>query len=272
MNFENGGDVNPMESIADELKTVWLGHHYDYMDSVSSTNTICYELAEKGAPSGFVLCADSQTAGRGRRGNHWESPKGGLWFSVLLRPSCTLQEAQALTLVTAVGLCRGLMYYPGLRAGIKWPNDIYSGGRKLCGILSELKPGETCPEYVVIGIGINLSTAGLTDRIVSEAAGMEDILCDSVDKRELLCRLLLGLESAYDQYISGQKERLFEEWKNHALLLGVPVVVETPGGELRGVPMGLTDDGFLLLDMGNGKGAKVIAGHLRPQNPDDLNN
>ncbi|MBR5329598.1 MAG: biotin--[Firmicutes bacterium] len=251
-----------MEDINSLLKTRWLGRKYVYVPELASTNSLGYELAEKGEPMGCVIAADVQTAARGRKGRVWESPDGGLWFSLILRPAFSPQEAASLTTVTAVGLCRGLMYYPGLGAKIKWPNDIFVDGKKLGGILSEMKVDQNKLIYAVIGVGINLSSGTLSSEVASSAVGMEDVLGDGVDKKELLCHLLLGLESAYDQYFAGQKEQLFEEWKEHSMIIGKNVTVKTVSGDVKGKPVGLTDDGFLLLDMGGGRGAKVISGDL----------
>lgn len=251
-----------MEEIDSMLKTRWLGRKYFHVEEVASTNSLGYEFAEKGEPMGCVIAADVQTAARGRKGRSWESPDGGLWFSLILRPAFSPQEAASLTTVTAVGLCRGLMYYPGLGAEIKWPNDIFAEGKKLGGILSEMKVDQNKLVYAVIGVGINISSGALSEELGNIAVGMEDVLADSVDKKELLCHLLLGLESAYDQYFSGQKAQLFEEWKERSLVIGKNVTVKTVNGDVKGKPIGLTDDGFLLLDLGNGRGAKVISGDL----------
>lgn len=251
-----------MERIDDLLKTRWLGRNYRFEEETASTNTICYEMAETGAPMGTVVAAKSQSAGRGRQNRSWVSPDDGLWFSLLLRPAFSPREAAALTIVTAVGICRGLMYYPGLGAEIKWPNDIYAGGKKLCGILSEMKAEQEKLHYVVIGVGVNFSTAQLPADIQKTAAGIEEILGVGVDRKEFLCHLLLGLESAYDQYFSGQKAELFAEWEERSLLMNRNVIVKTVGGDVEGKAAGLTEDGFLLLDIGNGKGVKIISGDV----------
>lgn len=251
-----------MEDIQGELKTRWLGRKYFHETELTSTNSFGYDLAEKGEPMGSVIVADVQRAARGRKGRVWEAPEGGLWFSLLLRPAFTPREAASLTTVTAVGLCRGLMYYPGLGAELQWPNDIYADGKKLGGILSEMKVEENKLAYAVIGVGINLSAAALSEELSEKAIGMEDILGEAVDKKELLCRLLLGLESAYDQYFQGQRELLFEEWRERSRIIGKNVTVKTVSGDVKGRPVGLAEDGFLLLDLGGGKGAKVISGDL----------
>lgn len=254
--------MNQMKKIDSLLKTRWLGRKYYYQESAASTNSLCYELAEKGDPMGTVVVADHQEQGRGRKGRIWESPENGLYFSLLLRPAFSPQEAAALTTVTAVGLCRGLLYYPGLGARIKWPNDLYADDKKFCGILSEMKVEGTKLQYAVIGIGLNLNTVGLSLETAGRSVGIEDLYGSSIDKKELLCRLLLGIESAYDQYFAGQKEQLFAEWEENALVIGKSVTVKTVNGDLNGKPVGLTEDGFLLLDLGGGKGAKVISGDL----------
>ncbi|MGI5874703.1 MAG: biotin--[acetyl-CoA-carboxylase] ligase [Bacillota bacterium] len=254
--------MNEPFELEPELKTVWLGRHLEHFPSLSSTGTLCCQLAEKGAPTGTVVVADTQTAGRGRNGSHWESPEGGLWFSLLLRPDCPPAKAAALTAVTAVGLCRGLLYYPGLGARIKWPNDLFADGKKFGGILSEMKVEEGKVAYAVIGVGIDISSAGLSENLRAAACGMEDVFGDVVDRKELLCRLLLGLESAYDQFFGGREDLVFEEWKEHALFVGETVTAETVSGAVRGKVLGLSGEGFLLLDLGSGKGAKIISGRL----------
>ena len=251
-----------MHEIDSLLKTRWLGRYYHHYEKTASTNTIAYELAEQGAPTGTVICADAQTSGRGRRGRKWDSPQGGLWFSLLLRPAISPKEAAALTAVTAVGLCRGLLYYPGVGAKIKWPNDIYADGKKCGGILSEMKVTENKLDYVVIGVGLDLSSAELEEELRPFAVGIEELYGSDIDRGELLCRLLLGLESAYDQFLNGQSEILFEEWKEQALDIGREVKIRTVNGSVSGRPVGLADDGFLLLDIGGGKGAKIISGDI----------
>lgn len=251
-----------MERIDELLKTKWLGRNYRFEKETVSTNTLCYEMAESGASMGTVVAAHSQSAGRGRRNRVWVSPDDGLWFSLLLRPAFSPEKAAALTIVTAVGICRGLMYYPGLGAQIKWPNDIYAGGKKLCGILSEMKVDQKKLQYVIIGIGVNLSTVNLPQDIQKTAAGIEELLGIGIDRKELLCRILLGLESSYDQYFNGSSAELFAEWEERSLIMNRDVIVETVGGEVEGRVAGLSEEGFLLLDMGNGKGAKIISGDV----------
>lgn len=252
-----------MNTIQDILKTRWLGQNYLYFDQVDSTNNKAYEAAENKAPMGTVIAAGTQTQGRGRRGRQWQSPIGdGLWFSLILRPALAPKEAMALTLVTAVGICRGLDHYQGLGAAIKWPNDIWVDQRKLCGILSEMKAEDNKVQYVVIGIGINIRTSAIQGETAAEAVGMEEVLAQAVDTRELLCHVLKGLEDAYDAYFKGESQALREEWEERSFLINREVDVITTNGQITGTVLGLTEEGFLRVMTSDKKVAHVISGDI----------
>ena len=126
-------------------------------DTVDSTNTVCKNLAAQGAPSGTAVIARRQTAGRGRMGRSFESPEGlGLYLSVLWRPEGTPEDLLPLTPMAAVSAAMAIRRVTGAPVRIKWPNDLVLGGRKLCGILTELESGGE-GLALVIGIGLNVS-------------------------------------------------------------------------------------------------------------------
>ena len=130
-------------------------YHYDTLDS---TNTQCKRLAAEGVESA-VVTADCQTAGRGRMGRRFQSPPGlGLYLSVLWRTGLAAGTLPMITPLAAVAVCRAIEGVCGLRCGIKWPNDLLLGGRKVCGILTEsaFRPDGT-PDWVIVGIGVNVS-------------------------------------------------------------------------------------------------------------------
>ena len=132
--------------------------HWQVLEEVDSTNTACKRLAAENAPDGTVVMADCQTAGRGRRGRSFVSPRGmGLYLSVLWRPACPPESLLPLTALSAVAVCRAVERAGGVSPAIKWPNDLVLGGRKLGGILTELSlEGESGHvDYVIVGIGLN---------------------------------------------------------------------------------------------------------------------
>ncbi|MEG2638724.1 MAG: biotin--[acetyl-CoA-carboxylase] ligase, partial [Clostridiales bacterium] len=162
----------------------------------------------------------------------------------------------------AVGICRGLDFYPGLGPGIKWPNDILIGRRKLCGILSEMKAEPNKLHYAIIGVGLNIRTTELSEDIARIAVGMEEILTEDVDKKTLLCHLLKGMEDVYDEFFQGKYDDIREEWEERSLLMNKKVKVETANGAITGVVVGLSDEGFLRIRLDSQKIAQVISGDI----------
>ena len=129
---------NEME-IKEELNTKKIGKEIYFYEQTDSTNQCIRRLAKEGKPEGVIAIAEIQTAGKGRRGKSWQSPKGtGIWFSFLLKPNITPPEAPLLTLLAGLAVCRAIRQQTALEAKIKWPNDILIAGKKVCGILTEL--------------------------------------------------------------------------------------------------------------------------------------
>ncbi|HIH71231.1 MAG TPA: biotin--[acetyl-CoA-carboxylase] ligase, partial [Methanothermobacter thermautotrophicus] len=127
-------DYDPCEV---EVDTEYIGHEIKCFDEVDSTNNVAKRMAEDGATEGTVVIAKTQSRGRGRRGKPWISPQGGIWMSIILRPEVHPSRAPLLTLVAGVAVARTLRDECGLDVGIKWPNDILIGDKKVCGILTE---------------------------------------------------------------------------------------------------------------------------------------
>ena len=125
--------------------------------AVDSTNNVAKQLAQQGAPHGTVVLSHKQTAGRGRMGRRFESPEGGIYVSILLRPQLPAQEGVRLTLGACVGVCRAMEQAGGLQGRIKWVNDVYLEGKKVCGILTEAATSveNGMLEYVIVGVGVN---------------------------------------------------------------------------------------------------------------------
>ena len=156
-------DVTELESIH---STEWAGCELYYYDSIDSTNTKAKELAEDGHPSGTLVVADQQTAGKGRRGRSWESPTGtGIFMTLMLKPEINPNNASMLTLVAAMATTRAIRRVTGVPAMIKWPNDIVMNGKKVCGILTEMSAQFDYINHIVIGIGINVHNEDFRKRL-----------------------------------------------------------------------------------------------------------
>ena len=162
---------------AAELKSIWkpkwVGCEILYFDSIDSTNTKAQELAEKGYPSGTLVVADKQIAGKGRRGRNWESPSGcGIFMTLMLKPDINPNNASMLTLVSALAVAKALADITGKDAKIKWPNDIVIDGRKVCGILTEMSAQFDYINNIVIGIGINVNNSSFPEEISATASSL----------------------------------------------------------------------------------------------------
>ncbi len=244
------------------LRTAWLGRSYAYLAETGSTNRDLREKAEAGAENGTLVAAEIQRAGKGRRGRRWLSQSGGLWFSYLLRPRLLPAQAPLLTLVTAVGLARGLESYGGLSFGIKWPNDILWQGKKVAGILAEMKAEWDNIDYVVIGIGLNCRSAAIDGEIAALAVSLEEVWGEAPIRNRLLPHLLLSLEEAYEQFFQAGFGPLRQEWEKRSLVLGRPVRILDGDGGFAGTALALLDDGGLLVETAEGRRVTVHSGDV----------
>jgi BirA family biotin operon repressor/biotin-[acetyl-CoA-carboxylase] ligase len=247
----------------------------EYHDSVGSTNDRARELAERGA-SDVAVVADEQTASRGRLDREWTSPPGGVWLSLLVRPDAPPAHAPAYTLAMAVAVTRACRE-TGVDARIKWPNDVLvvgdgaatgadsetgeRGGRKLCGILTEMEGEADRVSWTAIGTGLNANVA--PDDLPPSAAATSLLAerGEPVDRRVLVQRILEEFGA-----LRGDLRGAVSAWEEHADTVGQRVRVETPGGVVEGDAVGIEFPGALLVDTGSER-VRVTAGdceHLRP--------
>lgn len=253
-------DIPYAWEIQPRLTTRWLGCHYTYKRITGSTNQDARLQAEDGAPNGALVIADRQTGGRGRKGRPWVSVQGGLWFSFVLRPRLLPSQAPLLTIITAVGLIRGFRAFTGLDFEIKWPNDIYWRGRKVVGILSELKAELDAIDYAIIGIGVNC--AAVNGEIADIAVSLEEIMGQPLRRNALFPVLLQALEDVYEEFYRDGFAALQSEWERNAMVLHRLVRIETYNGDFTGVPVALLEDGSLLVEREDGVRVPVIAGDV----------
>ena len=236
----------------------------DVVDVVDSTNTTLVERARSGAPEGAVLVADRQTAGRGRLGRTWEAdPGAALLVSVLLRPPLAAGDVHLVTLcaaLAAVDVARAL----GADVGLKWPNDIVVGDRKLAGLLSEAVVVGSKIDAVVVGMGLNLrTTTPHEDRI-----SLSDVLGRGVSRDEILGPWLERLAERYAALLAPDGvAATLEALRDGCVTLGRRVRVELPGRTVVGVATDIGQAGSLVVVDDRGEHHDVLAGdvvHVRP--------
>lgn len=227
----------------------------EVLDRVDSTNTRLMLRAAEGAPSGLVLAAEAQTAGRGRRGRAWQSAIGStLTFSLLWRFAQGARELAGLSLAVGVALARALRASGAAGVALKWPNDVQLSGGKLAGILIEMQGDVLGPSAAVIGIGVNVRADPRVAAAVDQPlADLESASGAVVDRNQLLARMLTELAGVLEQFAGSGFAPLRAEWQQLHAFQDRRVELLLPDGESRaGIARGVAEDGALLLETAAG--------------------
>jgi BirA family transcriptional regulator, biotin operon repressor / biotin---[acetyl-CoA-carboxylase] ligase len=243
-----------------------FGTHVIWRNRVDSTNVVAAQLAREGLPHGTVVAAMEQTGGRGRRGKAWFSPPEGLWFSIVLNHPIPLRRAAELTLLTSVAVHRSLVHQTELPVQIKWPNDLLVYGKKLCGILAEIRADGENVQHAVVGIGINTNIPRTDfpqgiDEIATSVLAQTDV---SVNHADLVADILSNLEPLYDSLVQGGAGflQVIDEWRAACSTLGKSIRVQTAAGMLEGLAKDIDDSGVLYIEQANGQVIPIHSGDI----------
>ena len=233
-----------------------------YAETIGSTNDAVMQLAAAGAPEGTAMLADMQTAGRGRRGHTWSSPPGaGLYLSVLLRGDVFTRAPGLCTLGAGAAAAQAVATATGLRASLKWPNDLVLGSdwKKLGGILCEAQGRDA----LVIGIGINLTSAAHPPDVAARAASIEGELGRAVDRAALVVECLVQLRWLAETLRADDGAAVLARWRTFAAPEWQDAMVRWQDGEreVRGMARDVDTDGALLVER-DGRRERVIAGEV----------
>lgn len=240
-------------------------------EEVNSTNDVAYRMALEGAPAGTVVIAESQTRGRGRMSRSWVSPPGeNLYLSLVLKPPIAPRKAPFLTYVGAVATAEALAENFSLEVSLKWPNDILANGRKLAGLLNEVKAESNRVVFAVLGFGVNLNVdqEAFPPGLRGKATSVMGELGHSVSRVGFARCLLESIEAWYETFLMRGHESIIEKWEALAQIRGKSIEVRCFGVIHRGVADGLDRDGALVLRGRAGEKIRVVAGDLREPIPD----
>lgn len=263
--LEKVPDILVPQLLQRRLRTPGLGRRIHHFFKIDSTNSVALALAAAGEPHGTLVLAEEQTAGRGRLGRAWHSEKtSGIYLSVILRPHLAPQQAPLLTLLAGLAAHDAVVEVTGLAVELRWPNDLLVGGKKVCGILTEMHAEADRIHHLVVGIGVNVNHARLPRELEGVATSLRLAGGRAYSRLEILVRLLAALDPYYNRLVADGAAPIvarFTEVSSYAR--GKRVQVRTPREEFTGVTAGVDPTGSLLVRRDpDGETVPVLAGDV----------
>ena len=257
-------DLTP-EKLDSLLLTKRLGRPCLVLDSCASTNDEVARLAKNGHGEGVLVAAHEQTAGRGRRGRTWHSPKGeNLYLSLLLRPTCPPESATPLTLLAGLALAEALAEF-GFTPLLKWPNDVLldtpAGARKVAGMLMELSCQGRNVNHIVLGVGINIGTRKFPVELEGIATSLWACRADVPTRAAVLATFLNRFEMEYDRFLMQGPRDALGKYRRLARL-GQECFVEREDSRIHGLAEDVDDSGALVVRQADQKRILVHAGEV----------
>ncbi len=258
----NRSDILSKESIVPFLKPNSRIKEIHVYKEVDSTNTVAKQLANAGAPDGVLVAAEHQTAGRGRMGRQFYSPKeNGVYFSVMRRLPFPAEVTTLVTSAAAVAVCRAIQSLYGIEAQIKWVNDVYIAGKKVCGILTEASMNfeHQTLDYVVVGIGVNVTAQEYPPELASIITSLDQYTSEPIDRSQLIAAIVNELED----FCENLSARTFlPEYRARSFLIGQPIRVISPMQTYEAKAIEIDDDGHLVVQTADGTIKTVNSGEV----------
>jgi BirA family transcriptional regulator, biotin operon repressor / biotin---[acetyl-CoA-carboxylase] ligase len=252
----------------------WIGGVIDYHERVGSTNDLALAAGEAGAPSGLLVLAEEQIAGRGRLDRRWHAPAGQcLLMSLLFRPGQPFAlRAARITMLCGLALAEATAKVAAIEVQLKWPNDLIvaredGAWRKIAGMLSEIGGAAQQPDLLVVGLGLNVNVpSAALAKLAPNAGSLRAEIGHPVDRVAILDDFLMRLEAAYARWASGWDP--LRAWEARLAWIGQTVSVHTPDAIHTGAAVGVDAEGALLLRQFDGSRRAFPVGDvsLRPYN------
>ena len=253
--------------IVSGLETKVLGQQAYYFDSVDSTQNQAMKMVNESKKEGIIIIAEKQTGGRGRSGRKWISPKGGIWFSIILHPKFDISNTTLFPIASSLALSIAIQKTCKVSTELKWPNDLTIKGKKLAGMLIDASFESNKIENLVLGVGINFNVN--VKEIENELKKTPNFygvssLNDQKNKStqiELIQSFLLELEKVYEELNKNQIKKTIAEWTKRSSTIGKKVEMNTLDGKITGKAIKIDEDGGLIIK-NKEKTSKVFAGDI----------
>ena len=252
-----------LSEITDGLDTTYIGKDLYIYKEVSSTNTVAKFLSLHGAENGTVIVSEKQTNAKGRSGKTWESPLGGVWLSIILKPNVDHSRLPLITLATGVAVAKTLEKIGIDNPEIKWPNDIMINGKKVCGILTEAVAKFNTIENVIVGVGIdaNLEINDFPEKLQNGTTTLKEELGRDGNENLLIKTFLQEFEKITKLFYDKDYEKILKEWRKRSYTIGKIVEVREPFNTYYDAyVVGLGKEGALIVEKIDGTLEKVISG------------
>lgn len=253
--------------IKDGLNTEFIGNRVYYFDTIDSTQNFAMKIAKDPKENGSVVIAERQTRGRGRLERRWESPKGGIWLSVIFHPEFDSSLSTVFPLAASLALARAIEKKLDLKPKLKWPNDVTIDGRKVAGILVDASLEFSKIENLVLGVGINFNVNVKTmKQMIKNSAnyyGVSSLWTKSknLSAIELVQTFLLELEKAYYKINEEKTSSILRQWSKRSSTIGKDVTILAESGKITGKAIKVDKDGALVISK-NGKTDRILAGDI----------
>ncbi len=234
-----------------------------YYENTDSTNDNAKLLGKQGMPDGTLVVADCQSAGKGRQGRSFESPKGkSIYMTLLLRPQISPANASMTTIVAAMAVRKALEEVCRVETLIKWPNDIVADGRKLCGILTEMSAEPDKVNYVVVGIGINVNNDSMTEDISNVAVSVKMLTGREYRRDRIIAAVMKWFGIYYGEFLKTESlKNLRDEYNKYLIHMGKDVEIIRENTKYRMKSLGIDDNGELIVER-DGNIETVISGEV----------
>jgi BirA family transcriptional regulator, biotin operon repressor / biotin---[acetyl-CoA-carboxylase] ligase len=259
-------DILLPQLIRPRLRTRIIGRNLYHFYDVDSTNSFAARLISHGRrlPEGTVIIAESQTAGRGRLGRSWYSEReAGMYFSMVLFPKVPPSLAPLFTLASAVAMHNAAERYSGLDVDIKWPNDLLIGGKKICGILSEIQAEVDLVKTMIIGVGLNANQDRLPEDIAGRATSLRVASGRIQSRIEILLEFFEEFENIYLDFERKGPRGIIDQWSRFSSFAnGRKIEIHDGVRKISGVTRGLNPLGALRIEQKGGRIEEVYSGDV----------
>ena len=263
---ENSDILFPWE-VTSELKTKVIGQKAYYFDSIDSTQNQALKIANEPENNGAVIIAATQTGGKGRTGRKWISPKGGIWFSIILHPKFDISITTLFPIASSLALSKAIENTFEITPELKWPNDLTIKSKKIAGILVDAAFESNKIESLVLGVGINFNVdIKAIKKTLKDTPNFYGVASLSEQNKkvkpiQLVQNFFVELEKIYELLNKKQTKKIILEWTKRSSTLGKNVEINTTDGKIKGKATKIDEDGALIIS-NKSKTYKVIAGDV----------